>query len=84
MRPLIQLVKAPFESVELIVLFAFDEQGRFADQIIRENKGGALNDIVVDAMISHRFQTVDLETDDPETFKAFIAISALMSLLYRL
>lgn len=93
MRPLFQAVAADVGNIRMFAINVYDESGSHADQMILP----LVNDEIIEEgvrelMDIHRFETVDLETDNEALFKAFIAVagvnvsyvdSDILSALYR-
>ncbi|GIP21060.1 hypothetical protein [Paenibacillus sp. J22TS3] len=75
MRPLFQAITTSVGPVRLIAVNVFNDSGAHADQIIKPmyEELSAL-DAVLDLMSAHRYETVDIETDDELLFKTFLSV----------
>lgn len=74
MRSLFQAISADVGNTRMFAINVYDEFGAHADQMILPQ----VNDEIIaegvrELMRVHRFETVDLETDDEALFKVFIA-----------
>lgn len=73
MRPLFQAVSAQVRNMQMLAINVYDTCGAHADQMIRPLVNDEIAaESVRELMESHRFETVDLETDDEALFMAFI------------
>ncbi|MEH7237312.1 hypothetical protein [Bacillus sp. JJ1562] len=78
MRPLIQVVLIELEGINFIALDYFDGTGIHADQIVKsfEDKFEIL-DTVLDVMVTHNLESVDVETDNEDVYKEFIGMPGI-------
>lgn len=78
MRPLIQVILVELEGVNFIALDYFDSSGQHADQIVKpfEDKFEIL-DSVLDIMVTHNLESVDVETDNEDVYKEFIGMPGM-------